>query len=113
VKDDCLDGGFKPLLLIAPPPLDNDDGAAAKTLESVIDNFELASTKYTAEYLFAINFCRSKAKTNLDTVDKSLYTERFNAAKGTMLSWIVVQRRFGKLSVMNTWNDNQLLRTRS
>jgi hypothetical protein len=71
--------GFKTLLLLTPPPLNADDESNSVP-ESGIDNYEIAEKKYTTSYLYAIHKCCMEAKENLDSVDKKLYTERFNAA---------------------------------
>lgn len=72
---------FKTLLLIAPPQLDSDD--EAKPLpQSLIDDYDLVENIYKAAYLYAVNECRRQSKkVKSETVDKSLYTERFNDAK--------------------------------
>jgi hypothetical protein len=73
-------GGFETLLLFAHPSLHADDESDSVP-ESVIDNYEIAEKKYTASYLYTIHKCRrTEAKKNLDSVDKKLYTEKFNAA---------------------------------
>jgi hypothetical protein len=77
-KGSLDNGGFETLLLLAPPPLTADDESNSVP-ETVIDNYEIAEKKYMASYLYAIHKCRMEAK-NLDSVDKKLYTERFNAA---------------------------------
>ncbi len=75
----CIDGGFEPLLLLAPPPQGDEMGLSEPN--SVIDNYQLAERKYTPAFLYAVNKCHLQAKNNMDTVDKALYTKRYNAGK--------------------------------
>jgi hypothetical protein len=65
------------LLFAAPPSMDSEEASA----KSVIDDYEMAETKYYTAYLYAVNECRRKAKDNLDVVDRESYTKRFSDAK--------------------------------
>jgi hypothetical protein len=105
-------GGFETLLLLAPPPPLNADDESNSVPESVIDNYEIAEKKYTASYLYAIHKCRTEAKRNLDSVDKKLYTERFNAAF-TEFDSLDAQRHFGRGNSECICFDSQQSKTKS
>ncbi len=85
----CIDGGFEPLLLLTLP---QGDEMGSSEPNSVIDNYQLAERKYNPAFLYAVNECRLQAKNNMDTVDKALYTERFNAEKNRCLrGWMLAK----------------------
>jgi hypothetical protein len=66
------------LLFVAPAPSMDPEGA---TLQSVIEDYELAETVYATAFIYAVNECHCEAKENLDIVNRESYTKRFLDAK--------------------------------